>query len=56
MYKRLINQTFVAAPRPILTYVTTTELNSNYELLSPDEVNREILATLRMIREHLEEK
>ena len=36
--------------------MTTTELNSNYELLSPDEVNREILATLRMIREHLEEK
>ncbi len=38
------------------TYVTTTELNSNHELLRPDDVNREILATLRMIREHLEEK
>ncbi len=38
------------------TYVTTTELNSGRELLSPDDVNREILATLRMIREHLEEK
>jgi len=36
--------------------VTTTELNSGQELLSPDDVNREILATLRMIREHLEEK
>lgn len=38
------------------TYVTTTELNSGQELLSPDEVNREILATLRMIRKQLEEK
>jgi len=38
------------------TYVTTTELNSDHELLSPDEVNREMLATLRMIKEHLEER
>ena len=38
------------------TYVTTTELNSDHEPLSPDDVNREILATLRMIRKQLEEK
>jgi len=38
------------------TYVTTTEMNSDHKLLSPEDVNREILATLRLIREHLEEK
>lgn len=36
--------------------MTTTELNSNYELLSPDEVNREILVTLKEIREHLKKR
>ncbi|MBN2336642.1 PH domain-containing protein [Candidatus Bathyarchaeota archaeon] len=36
------------------TYVTTTELNSDHEAApSPDDVNREILETLREIREHL---
>jgi hypothetical protein len=36
--------------------VTTIELNSNYELLSPEDVNREILVTLREIKEQLEER
>jgi len=36
--------------------VTTTELNSNYELLSPEDVNREILVTLKEIREHLKKR
>jgi len=36
--------------------VTTTELNSNYEPLSPEDVNREILVTLREIKEQLEER
>jgi hypothetical protein len=36
--------------------VTTIELNFNYELLSPEDVNREILVTLREIKEQLEER
>lgn len=36
--------------------MTTIELNSNYELLSPEDVNREILVTLREIKEQLEER
>lgn len=38
------------------TYVTTTEMNSDHELLGPEGVNREILATLREIKEQLEER